>query len=958
MIPFVSFHHHTEYSILDGMSKIEELVKKANEYNLPSVGITDHGSLSGLIEFYTVCRENNINPVLGCEVYFYPSFKETKSLANKKRYHLTLLAKNIDGYNNLLKIVTESEINQFYYKPIVDFELLQKYKKDIICLTGCQASLTSEKILQEKYEEFEEKLYIFKDIFKENLFLEMFVLPSERQSKINIFLNNYSEKNNIPVILSNDSHYILKNDYNIHDILLALQTKSSIADPKRFKFDGDYYYLLNNKEVFEILQNNSYFSKNTIEKFLDNNLNLSKDIKIELELDKKIIPNYKINNIDEIKNIKLENIDLKTDEDKYLVYLLNKNWNKIKNKKIDNEKLKKYKERLIYEIKIIIEMQFSSYFLIVQDYVNYAKNNNIIVGPGRGSAAGSLVSYLLNITEIDPIEYNLKFERFLVPGRKSVPDIDVDFEPKSRAIIFEYLKTKYGEDKIASILTFQYDKNRNSLKDVARALDYDTQEINNFVKKYIPFCIYGTDEKTKNFTLNDLLKSKNSYKLKECLNLNNTLKKIFTTAVKIEGIIRNYGCHPAGVIISPIPLVNIIPLKNKNTSNNELYLSQYDMGAIKKIGLLKFDILGLKTLSIIYDTVNYIKINNSDFKLVNPNENKEIDQKVFEIFNDKKLIGVFQFDTKNANILCDLIGVDSFKDIYCITSLNRPATLESKIHEEFSKNKHNNSSIKKTNTPIDNILEETMGVIVFQEQVMEITKIMASFDNLDADLIRKSMAENDKTIIEQFKDKFFINSKNNNYSEDFVNEMWERLLKFGSYTFNKSHAVSYSVISYWCAYLKAFYPIEFMCSLLNNESKDNISRVEKECQEMNIEILPSNINISEKNYIILNGKIITGLNRIKGIGDKTLEKILQNRPYNSLEEFLAKTNVNKTILNIFLKLKIIPDNFLINTTRKSIVDNLDKIINYNNKYNIWRFPLSNEEYTEKEFDKFKKELYD
>ena len=310
MIPFVSFHHHTEYSILDGMSKIEELVKKANEYNLPSVGITDHGSLSGLIEFYTVCRENNINPVLGCEVYFYPSFKETKSLANKKRYHLTLLAKNIDGYNNLLKIVTESEINQFYYKPIVDFELLQKYKKDIICLTGCQASLTSEKILQEKYEEFEEKLYIFKDIFKENLFLEMFVLPSERQSKINIFLNNYSEKNNIPVILSNDSHYILKNDYNIHDILLALQTKSSIADPKRFKFDGDYYYLLNNKEVFEILQNNSYFSKNTIEKFLDNNLNLSKDIKIELELDKKIIPSYKINNIDEIgikKTLALQN---------------------------------------------------------------------------------------------------------------------------------------------------------------------------------------------------------------------------------------------------------------------------------------------------------------------------------------------------------------------------------------------------------------------------------------------------------------------------------------------------------------------------------------------------------------------------------------------------------------------------------------------------------------------------
>jgi len=897
---FIHLHLHTTYSILDGMIKIEDLINKVKEEGMPAVAITDHGSISGAINFYEKAIENGIKPIIGAELYI-TNDRHIKSKAKLEQedlkytgYHLVLLAKDIEGYKNLCKLITLSYLEGFYYKPRIDKEVLSKYNKGLIMLSSCLAGEIPQAILKDDQKKLKESLDYYLSVFgKENFYIELQYHNIDEQRKVNTKLIQLAKKLDLKRVITNDAHYLIKEHANPHDILLCIQTKKRVDEPNRLKFKTQEFYLKSYNELYSI------WGDDFKDAFL-NTLEISEKVNLELKLNSVYyLPKYTINNqeIDSfefLKKLCLENLPKKyPNYDQNIV------------------------NRMEYELKVIKDMGFSDYFLIVWDFINWAKSRGIPVGPGRGSVGGSLVAYLIGITNIDPLKYGLLFERFLNPGRKSLPDIDTDFCQLRRDEVIEYITNRYGKTRVAHIGTFGTLKAKAAIRDAARVLGYPAS-FGDYLAKMIPF----------NYSIKEAL-NENKELQKEYYE-NKDVKKVINIAMEIEGVIRNQSVHAAGVVISSIDLDELTPL----IKQNDVIATAYDMSSIEKLGLVKMDFLGLRTLSVIDDTVKLIKkINNIDLDIYNLNLE---DKKVYELLSNGQTVGVFQLESKGMQRLLKELKPSNIYEIISAIALYRPGPLESGLVKQFIQSKHDKSKIQYLHPDLEEILKETYGVIVYQEQIMQIAVKFANFTLAQADDLRKAMGKKKPEIMEKYKEIFIQGCIKNGYDEQLAKTLFDIIEKFAGYGFNKSHSAAYGLITYITAYLKAHYPHEFLASLLKSveNNPDKLKVFLNEAIELNIKVLPPDINKSEENFSVEiqdNEKYIRyGLLGIKGLGQAAINEIISKRSKKTFEDiydFILRVNtqvINKKSLEVLILSGCFDS---LHPNRSELYKNIDTILN-------------------------------
>jgi DNA polymerase-3 subunit alpha len=897
---FIHLHLHTTYSILDGMIRIEDLINKVKEEGMPAVAITDHGSISGVINFYEKAIENGIKPIIGAELYI-TNDRHIKSKAKLEQedlkytgYHLLLIAKDIEGYKNLCKLITLSHLEGFYYKPRIDKEILSKYNKGLIMLSSCLAGEIPQAILKDDQKKLKESLDYYLSIFgKENFYIELQYHNIEEQRKVNTKLIQLAKKLDLKRVITNDAHYLIKEHANPHDILLCIQTKKRVDEPNRLKFKTQEFYLKSYNELYSI------WGDDFKDAFL-NTLEISEKVNLELKLNSVYyLPKYTINNqeIDSfefLKKLCLENLPKKYPN--YDQNILN---------------------RMEYELKVINDMGFSDYFLIVWDFINWAKSRGIPVGPGRGSVGGSLVAYLIGITNIDPLKYGLLFERFLNPGRKSLPDIDTDFCQLRRDEVIEYITDRYGKTRVAHIGTFGTLKAKAAIRDAARVLGYPAS-FGDYIAKMIPF----------NYSIKEAL-NENKELQKEYYE-NKDVKKVINIGMEIEGVIRNQSVHAAGVVISSIDLDELTPL----IKQNDVIATAYDMSSIEKLGLVKMDFLGLRTLSVIDDTIKLIKkINNIDLDIYNLNLE---DKKVYELLSNGQTVGVFQLESKGMQRLLKELKPSNIYEIISAIALYRPGPLESGLVKQFIQSKHDKSKIQYLHPDLEEILKETYGVIVYQEQIMQIAVKFANFTLAQADDLRKAMGKKKPEIMEKYKEIFIQGCIKNGYDEQLAKTLFDIIEKFAGYGFNKSHSAAYGLITYITAYLKAHYPHEFLASLLKSveNNPDKLKVFLNEAIELNIKVLPPDINKSEENFSVEiqdNEKYIRyGLLGIKGLGQAAINEIISKRSKKTFEDiydFILRVNtqvINKKSLEVLILSGCFDS---LHPNRLELYKNIDTILN-------------------------------
>ena len=898
---FVHLHLHTNYSILDGMIKIEELVNKVKEQDMPAVAITDHGTISGAIHFYEKCLENQIKPIIGAELYITHD-RHIKSKVKLEQedvkytgYHLVLLAKDLEGYKNLCKLITISNLEGFYYKPRIDKEVLSKYNKGLIMLSSCLAGEIPQAILKEDTKKLNEALDYYLSIFgKDNFYIELQYHGLDEQRKVNTKLIQLSKKLNLKRVITNDSHYLLKEHAKPHDILLCIQTKKRVDDVNRLRFKTQEFYLKSYQELYKL------WGQDFKDAFL-NTLEIVEKVNLDLQLNSiYYLPKYTPENQENFDSFEfLKKLCLENLPKKYPNY----------DETIIN--------RMEYELKVIKDMGFSDYFLIVWDFINWAKSKDIPVGPGRGSVGGSIVAYLIGITNIDPLKYGLLFERFLNPGRKSLPDIDTDFCQLRRDEVINYITEKYGKNRVAHIGTFGTLKAKAAVRDAARVLGYPAS-FGDYVAKMIPF----------NSSIKEALEE--NLELKKEYYENSDVKKIIDIAKEIEGSIRNQSVHAAGVVISSIDLDEITPL----IKQNDIIATAYDMSAIEKIGLVKMDFLGLRTLSVIYDTVKLIKkINNIDIDIYNLNLD---DEKVYDLLSKGQTVGVFQLESKGMQRLLKELKPSNIYEVISAIALYRPGPLESGLVKQFIQSKHDKSKIKYLHPDLEDILKETYGVIVYQEQIMQIAVKFANFTLSQADDLRKAMGKKKPEIMEKYKEIFIEGCVKNGYSQELAKTLFDIIEKFAGYGFNKSHSAAYAIISYITAYLKAHYPHEFLACLLKSveTNPDKLKVFLNEAIELNIKVLPPDINKSEENFTVEiqdNQKYIRyGLLGIKGLGQAAINEIISkrnNKPFKDIQDFILRVS-NQVINKKALEVLILSGCFdSLHPNRLELYENIDIILN-------------------------------
>ncbi|MFN3477923.1 MAG: DNA polymerase III subunit alpha [bacterium] len=865
---FVHLHLHTNYSILDGMIKIDNLINKVKEFGSVGVAITDHGSISGAIEFYDKCKANGINPIIGAELYITEDRKIKNKSTNEEDYkisgyHLLLLAKDLKGYKNLVKLVTIGNLEGYYYKPRIDKEVLAKYSEGLIMLSGCLASELSNAILyQQDQNKIKKILEEYLSIFgKENFFLEFQYHGLEEQVKLNTELIKIARKYGLKRVITNDSHYLSREDYFAHDVLLCIQTKKKIDDPKRLRFTQNEFYLKSAQELYEIW-------KDDFKDAFFNTRFISEMVNITFPENIYYLPRSENSSII-LRELCYKNLPLKyPNYDQRII------------------------DRLEYELKVIEDMGFSDYFLIVWDFINWAKSKNIPVGPGRGSVGGSITAYIIGITQIDPLKYGLLFERFLNPGRKSMPDIDTDFCQLKRDLVIDYCIEKYGRTKVSNIGTFGRMKARAAVRDVARVLGLPPSWADR-IAKMIPF----------NNSISEAIEQNSELK-KEYHN-DNEAKKVLNIAINLEGNIRNQSVHAAGVIISSIDIDEMIPL----TRVNDVIATAYDMTAVERLGFVKMDFLGLRTLTLIDDVI----------KLIKKTENVEMDvynlrlddDKTYQLLREGDTVGVFQTESPGfANLLREL-KPSNINDIISALALYRPGPLESGLVKNFIESKHDPSKIEYLHPDLEDILKETYGIIVYQEQIMMIANKFANFTLAQADDLRKAMGKKKPEIMEKYRQVFIEGCVNNGYPKELAEKLFDIIEKFAGYGFNKSHSTAYGILTYITAFLKANYPHEYLTGLLRSV-EDNPKKLKvflKECNEKGIKVLPPDINKSNKSFDIefINSQkfIRYGFMGIKGLGEAVVNEIIskRNKPFGSIYEFSKIVNhrvVNKKAFEILI----------------------------------------------------------
>ena len=862
---FVHLHLHSEYSLLDGSTRINLLPKRVKELGMDAVALTDHGNMYGAIAFYKACKEQGVKPILGCEVYVSEKDMTIKDKTNK-RFHLILLAENNQGFKNIMKIVSLAFVDGYYYKPRVDKEVLKKYSKGIIATSACLGGEVQRFILDRDLEAAKAAALEYREIFGENnFFLELQDHGMPEQARVNRELIKISEELNLPLTVSNDVHYLDRDDAKSHDVLLCIQTGKTINEENRMKFPSDEFYLKSPDEMAALFPENKDALENTV--------TIANRCNVEIKFHEQHLPEFTVpegyTHEDYLKKLALDGM--------YARY-----------ENVTDD----IKERFDFEFNTIKNMGFVDYFLIVWDFIRYARKHEIQVGPGRGSAAGSIVSYCLGITDVDPLKFNLLFERFLNPERVSMPDIDIDFCYERREEVIEYVNRKYGESHVAQIVTFGTMAARNAIRDVGRALDMSYAKVD-YIAKQVPQALNMT--------------------LKKALEISETFKGIYDSeeesrllidmALKLEGLPRHTSTHAAGVVISKDELTEYVPL----TRNDKIIATQFNMIELEELGLLKMDFLGLRTLTVIRDAINLIRENEG--KTISFEKFDYNDPDVLKMFAKSETLGVFQFESSGMRAFLKELKPDEFSDLVAANALFRPGPM--KQIPKFVASKHDKSKISYIHPKLEPILKSTYGCIVYQEQVMQIVQQIGGYSLGRADIVRRAISKKKMKVMEEERQNFIYGNEKegvcgaiaNGVDEKSANEIYDLIIDFADYAFNKSHSVAYSVVAYRTAWLKYYYPREFMAAQISTYTNDikQVSLYIEEIKRLGIEILPPNINYSFKNFTVENKKIRFGLKAVKNVGDNLIDVIVRGRDkgkYKSLKDFVDKINaIDKSALN-------------------------------------------------------------
>ena len=873
---FVHLHLHTQFSLLDGANQIEPLVQQIKSFNQPAVAMTDHGNMFGAIEFYRKAKEAGIKPIIGCEAYMAPGSRlaaKDSGLAHNDYYHLILLARNLTGYQNLIKLVSKAYLEGFYYKPRMDKEILKEHHEGLIALSGCLSGEIPYLIGQKDMDGAMAVAGEFQEIFgKEHFYLEVQANGLDHQRVANSGLLEMSKKMGIPLVGTNDCHYLKKEDFRPHELMLCLQTGKTISDPNRMKFDTDQLYVKSTDEV------TAAFIE--FPEAVNNTCRIADNCDLQLTLNKTYLPQYKVPE-PFTRETYLESLALAG-----LAARLKERPSQILPAA--------YELRLREELTIICSMGFAGYFLIVWDIIKFARSRNIPVGPGRGSAAGSLVAYALRITDLDPLVYTLLFERFLNPERVSLPDIDMDFCMDRRGEVINYVVEKYGKDHVAQIITFGTLGAKAAIRDVGRVLEIPYAEVDR-VAKLVPNQL--------NITLQQALDQEP--KLQELVDTDARVKELMGIARSLEGLARHASTHAAGVVISEGPLTDHVPLYK---GSNDEVITQYSMGDVEKIGLVKFDFLGLKTLTMIKRAEDLINTRRPNDPPLVMEQVSFDDPKTFALLASGKTIGLFQLESSGMRDLLTGLKPDRFEDIIAIIALYRPGPMD--LIPDFIKRKQGKIAITYETPELELILKDTYGVIVYQEQVMAIANKVAGFSLGQADILRRAMGKKKPEEMEKLRAQFLTGAKANKIPDKKAEKLYELIQKFAGYGFNKSHAAAYAAVCYQTGYLKAHYPTEFMAALMTTDmgNADKIVGYFSDCRDLNIKVLPPDVNESHKNFTVVDNAIRFGLAAIKNVGEGAVESIIEIRnntgPFKSFFEFCRRVDlhkVNKRMLEGLIK---------------------------------------------------------
>lgn len=870
MTEFVHLHNHTEYSVLDGATRISDLVNKTKEFNMGAVAITDHGTMFGCAQFYLDATKAGIKPIIGMEAYLSPKSRFDKNTAGMRDsyYHLILLAKDYQGYRNLMELSSRGYIEGFYYKPRIDKELLKQYSKGLICSSACLKGEIAQTILKGKTDQAKPIIEEYSSFFdKGDFYLEIMDHGIPEQDFVNRKIIELSREMNIPLIATNDAHYLRNEDAYVHDVLLCVQTGCTQNEPNRLRFQTNEFYVKSPDQMAQLFANYPQALKNTME--------IAEKCNLKIDFTQKLLPHYHAP----------ENYT----SDKYLDYLCGEGLKK-RYKSLDNNIL----DRLKYELAMIKQMGFVDYFLVVWDFIHYAKEKGIPVGPGRGSAAGSIVAYLLGITDIDPLKYDLIFERFLNPERVSMPDIDIDFCYERRSEVINYVTQKYGKDNVAQIATFGTLGAKAVVRDVGRVMGMEYNEVDK-IAKLIPNEIKITLEKAVEA----------NPELKSLYQTNDRIKTLINTAYALEGNVRNTSTHAAGIVISEQPLTNYVPLC---TGNNGEVSTQYSMKIIEKLGLLKMDFLGLKTLTVIDQAIKIIK--KTQGVEINLQELPIDDKKTYDLLCEGNSIGLFQLESSGMREILTKLKPTCFEDIIALVALYRPGPLGSGMVDDFISRKHGRTKITYELPELEPILKDTYGVILYQEQVQKIASVLAGFTLGDADLLRRAMGKKIKEEMDRQRERFVKGAVENKVNKGLAESIFDKMAKFAEYGFNKSHSAAYALIAYQTAYLKANYPVEFMAALLSSEmtNPDKITLYIEESKKNGIKILPPDVNQSFSTFTVIDANIRFGLNAVKNVGVNAVEAIISARKekgqFTTLFDFARKTDprqVNRKVIESLVK---------------------------------------------------------
>ena len=899
MPDFVHLHVHSEYSLLDGANRIKDLPVRAKELGMKAIALTDHGVMFGAVNFFKECKKNDIKPIIGCEVYVAPRSRFSKESNLDSEYsHLILLVKNKTGYQNLIKLVSLSFTEGFYYKPRIDLEILEKYSEGLICLSACLAGSINQAILRDDFEKAKEIALWHKRVFKDDYYLEVQNNGLRKQVLVNQKLVELSKELDIPLVATNDAHYLKKEDSYNHEVLLCIQTGKKMNDEDRMRFETEEFYIKSPEEMA------NYFSN--IPEAIENTVKIAEKCNFEFEFGVTKLPNYDVPE------------EFKTHQE----YFRKLCYDGMKKRYGENPD-KSIMDRLEYEISVIEKMGYVDYYLIVWDYINYAKTVGIPVGPGRGSGAGSIAAYAIGITDIDPIKYTLLFERFLNPERVSMPDFDVDFCYERRQEVIDYVNRKYGEDHVSQIITFGTMSARSVIRDVARVLDVPYSEADR-IAKMIPMELHITIKKAleENRELNELYES------------DEEVKKLIDISMGLEGLPRNASMHACGIVITKDPVDTYVPLY----TNEGTAMAQYTMTLLEELGLLKMDFLGLRTLTVIEDAKKLVKENRG----IDVEFDKDMsDPNVYKLWQEGKTYGIFQFESAGMTNFMKELKPDCLEDIIAGVSLYRPGPMDQ--IPRYIKNKKDPEHAEYTHPSLEPILNVTYGCMVYQEQVMQIVRELAGYSLGRADLVRRAMGKKKLDVMAKEREIFIHGQTDENgnvivpgcvrngIDEKSANKIFDEMAEFAKYAFNKSHAAAYAVVSYRTAYLKAYYKEELMAATLNSflGNLDKVPIYIEECKKLQIEILKPDINESDVKFTVKNGKIRFGLGSIKNVGNAVnaiVDERKRNGQFKSFEDFcerIQKESVNKKCIESLIRAGAF-DNM--EHTRRTLLESFETIL--------------------------------